>query len=863
MRSSTISLIIPEKKKFQKNSNQGSDLVRDIFDYYDSIGRGQVLDKDRKYRKLENLAIGKINLEDYIDVEVPEEIEFNRQELQHIDLMFFPIIPPIINGIIGEYDNKYIKTTAKAVNPENTNDILENFNQSLRSSLVSSAEKLFFAENPNVQEEEVAQFHQSEKIQKFYKTNYRTEVELWANHMLEVDDQRFDIKSIERKLLRRILTTEDPVVHVQYMDGRYFPEVWNEKDCFHLKSPMVEDYSESMMFGCYNYTNFGSILSKWGSELKAEDVERLEGWSTGNKPGGLYINGHFDAVTGNRTGHIEQTNNYLFFKNKENSTRRYDDYSNELVRETQIYFLLPRKKGLLTYMSDNGPIKSIVDETFKKTIKAVYNGPKIVENLVQGEHIEWYYENELWYGVKIDLDNSSPGQVSQTDMDSIWVKLEKHPIQYSFPNSRYGTRIPVHGGSVTNMYNDSMSLTKICASWQIMYNWLWNRNNQLLSSEIGKFLMLNQAAIPSESLGGSWNEKNTEKWAVTGRDTGIAPMDLSLSNMGQSSGAMNGGVAQMIDMTKTEEVIQKANLARMIKIECYQQVGLTEDYLYGNVQSRVSAQAAAMGNQRSSTQIQWVYTRLNTILKKLRTTMLDTAQYIAVTQGSEFLSYTTREGARELFKIDSQKLVLAQLDIYLNSNLSDLGAMENIKQNMMTNNTMGADAFEIAVIQDSTSMAELMNSLKELKEDKEAKEAQIRQEENQKHQEILQAQKEQQQLALQQAERKEQLDREKDIMVAQIKAVGYGNSTSDEISQEILELQQANKEQRDLYDRVVSDQEDREVKRQEGERKERMSNEDRMMNKEIKFKELAQRDRELDIREKEVKASNKRTKKLN
>lgn len=863
MRSKEVSLIIPEKKKYQRNSNQGSHLVRDVFEYYESLGFGQVYDKDKKYRKLENLAVGKINIEDYIEVEMPEQIEFNRQELENINLMFFPIIPNIINGIVGEYDKKYIQYQAKAINPENTNKVLSSLNQSLRSSLVKAAESIFLAQNPNVNEEEYNQFLQSEKIQKYYQKDYRTEVELWANHMIEVDDQKFNMKNIERNLLKRILITEDPVVHVQYIEGRYYPEMWNEKDCFHLKSPHVEDYSESMMVGRFSYTNIGSILNKWGSEISAEDIEKLEKWGHGYKPGGLYINDHFDSITGNKTSSREQTNNYLFFKQKEYGSRRYNDFSNELVRETQMYFLLPRKKGLLTFKSGDSEVKTIVDESFKVTIKPIYEGPRLVENLIEGEHVEWYYENELWYGVKIDLNQTSGlYQAPGSSADSIWVKLEKHPIQYSYPDSRYGTRIPVHGGSITNMYNDSQSITKSCASWQIMYNWLWNRNNQLLATEIGKIMIVNQGAIPSESLEGSWNSKNLEKWAITGRDNTIAPVDLSLSNMGQSSMQIGGGVAQVVDLTKTEEIIQKANLARMIKIECYQQIGLTEDYLYGNVQPRVSAELAAMGNQRSSTQIQWIYSRLNDILRQLRTTMLDTAQYIAVTNGSDTISYTSREGIREIFKLEAIDLVLAKLDIFIDSNLSDIDAMERIKQGMLRNNTMGADSFEMAVTQNAKSMAELLNSLKELKQDKDRKEKALQQQEQQRHQEIIQSQERQQQIALQEAREEAAKEREKDILVAQIKALGYGNSTSDEINREILELQESTRKQQEMYGRVLDQEANRELRQDENNIKERIAESDRLLKREIEMKKLAQKDKELEIRNKEVIASKERTKKL-
>jgi hypothetical protein len=865
-----INLFISEKDKYANDK----EIIQKLFERYEAIGFRQVYDKDKKFRKLYNLATGKINKEDYIGEAPSNVLEFNTQSasLDDVDLHFYPLIPNIKNAILSEYDKKYIKYSAKAVNVENTNSILDAYNNELRTALIQRAENLFLSENPNPSEEQVKLFQESEEIAKFYKLEYRTEIEKWANHTIKKEDAKFDIKTIERKLLEQIITTEHPIVHIDITDNYYKPEVILEKDAFWLKSPMHDDLSQSMMVGWFKYSNIGTLLNEYANIFKEEDLKKISHWIDNYYDAGFVINDEFDAKTGNRTAPHESLRNYITFKNLEyNRESRYSDVENTLLRETTIYMLIPKKVGMLYYRDSEQLIGKLVDDQFKVTIKPVYRQGelKIKENLISGEHVEWTYINELWRGKKLDVNLNTP-EIHRTnlkqgiqDQESIWLELKRHDIQYSEPHLRYGVRIPVHGGPSTDYFNESLSLVEMCATWQILYNWVWNRNHVLLATEVGKFLILNQGIIPNESLGETWAKNDLIKWALVGRDTSIAPVDTSLSNMGQSAMQIHGGVGQVVDLTKTAEILEKATLARLIKQECYAQVGLNEEYLMGNISPEQSGTSVAQGMQRSSNQIQHLYTRLAQVVRNMRITMLETAQYLESLNPTSQISYLTDDSTRVIFQTNTDGFLLHKLDVNVESNLSDAHTLERIKNYMENTNTLGANTLEMASVQTATSVPELLHKLTALDEDKKKEIQAQRQHEQETQQREIQARQEATDKMLAQKENNEQLNREKDIVVAQIKAIGYATDNADAISKEIIELQNANAKQADYYERLNYRDTLASFKERQFEHKTQNDAQNNALKEKMALKKIEQEDEKLRLREKEIDAANNRTEKIN
>lgn len=864
-----LKYILKQDQKIKKDGSPGENLKK-IVQYYESLGSSQVMAKRDKYRKLYNLANGKITKEDYIrEIENPElTFEDKGAKLDSVGLDFYPILPVIRNSILGSYNKKYIKYAPRVINREHTNSILESFNNDLRNSMVSSLQEVFLGENPNPTEEEFKLFQRSEKVQKAYKKEYRSEIEKWSHHIIKRDDLKHDIKKIERKLLDQIIVTEDPTVHLNYINGEYYPETLNENNTFHLKSTEADCYSESMMFGWFNYMDIGAILNKYADKLNATQVRCIEEWM-GKFYSGFSMGEYYDHFTGNRSDDQTTIQNFSLFKEIENSDgSRYDEYNQDLFRETVMYFLLPRKIGFVTFRSPGEPpVKIVVDENFKETYKPIYEKgyPKTKDTLLEGEHVEWTYYNELYKAIKLDFSllegsNGVGATTSQGDQNSIWIECKKHDIQYSARNMKYGTSIPVYGGSVSNRYNESISLIGKGASWQIFYNWVINRSVQLVSTEIGKFWAFNQMAIPNESLEESWSKNGLMKWLMAGRDTSIAPLDLSVSNMGQSF--LQGGIGQMVDLSRTTDILEKFQLAERIKIECYAAMGLNPEFIFGDFSPKQTATSVMQGLQRSSNQIEHIYQRLHDILRNLRLGMLETAQYIESNNPISEISYLTSDEGREIFKMPTKGLILHTFDIYIDSSLDDLETLERIKARARMDNTMGADAYEAGLIETADHSGVLLEKLKVLRDNRIQREQEAQQQQAQLQQQGMDMQMKQieQKMAFD-ADQNEK-DRQSREDIAHIKALGYGNSNSNEINKEIQEaIKLQSKLDNDKRDFAYK-QSLRDLKKEQQDQTFSNNKRNTDLNERIKLKQLSQKDRELDIREKEARNTDERTNKL-
>jgi hypothetical protein len=107
--------------------------------------------------------------------------------------------------------------------------------------------------------------------------------------------------------------------------------------------------------------------------------------------------------------------------------------------------------------------------------------------------------------------------------------------------------------------------------------------------------------------------------------------------------------------------------------------------------------------------------------------------------------------------------------------MNSRAVMEQLKQLALNNNTTGASIYDLGNIIKSESIAELTNVLKASEE----KSAQIRQEQAQQEQQMqeqqLAAQEKQKQMDLDYKAAEAEKNRQKDILIAEIRAAGYGS----------------------------------------------------------------------------------------
>lgn len=820
-------LVLTEKDKEEEDFRRIKTLVYN----YERIGRQQLVSIRDGILKKFNLAYGIIDHSDYIkgETEYETEIDMLGGESLDFDLKFFPIIPNIVNTLTNFLSKVKVEYQTIAINEEAQNEILEQKNNQIKSLLISKAKELFDNQlleqgitpesQPDIYKAQLEIFQALPKIQEYYSFDYRLEIEEWANHRVQINKHKHNLKDLGRDLFFNKLTCDRPFIHINLVGESSRPEVLRPENCFYLRSPYAKDVSEGVMFGWFEYDSAVNIINRYGDKLTDEDTEKLERF---------YLSTRFTQYKSDRYNtevpdDIAQATNYIAFKtefhDKGDIKHRGEEYKEHLIEVMQMYLQVPRKLYKLTIVgTDQSRVSLLVDDTYKISTFPVYEKgkPKEESYLIYGEHLEPFFINELWRVIKINLTRNPNPDIGE----DIWVVLEKYPVQISNPRiSKYGSLIPVHGGPMTNEYSPSISIVDKCKPWQVFYNYLHNRNNQIMQGELGVFLMLNQNLINGENLDESGMQNKMIEWLINARDIGIAPLNMNLNQLGQNMVGLTGGYGQKVDMTRTDEVLSKFKLAQLCKQECLEIVGVSPQLL-GDISPTETATGITQGIQRSITQLKHLYEEHFLMMEKATQTQLEIDKFIAIKHGSVNESYLTSDGQRAIFQTTTENFPLYQLGVFVTSDFDDTLLMEEIKQLTIRDNTMGATALDKLSIMTSTSIGEMYESLNNLQEK--------RQQEEQRRQNQI-AELERQKLAAQESNLQKELDWEKEKHyselasredIAETKVIGATTFAQNTGLEELNKLKQQQLKQESYYQDILNKATEKQLKREQLSRQE-------------------------------------------
>ena len=815
-------LILSESEKEEDDFRRIKTLVYN----YERIGRQQLVAYRESILKKYNLAYGIIDQSDYIkgNTEFETEINMLGGESLDFDLKFFPIIPNIVNTLTNFRSKVKIKYTARAINEEAQNEILEQKNQQIRSLLIGKATEIFNAQlesqgvtpesQPDLYNQQLQIFQSLPKIQDYYTTNYRLEIEDWANHRIEINKLKHNLPDLERDLIFNKLVCDRPFIHTNLMGEDSRPEVLRPENCFYLRSPYAKDVSEGVMFGWFEYDSAVNLIQKYGDKLTEKDTEKLQRF---------YLSTRFTQYTSERYNtdvpdDIAMTQNYIAFRtefrDKGDVKHRGEEYKEHLVETMQMYLQVPRKLYKLTMVGMDGTkVSTLVDDAYTVTTKPIYETgkPKEEAYLIFGEHLEPFFINELWRVIKINLTRNPNPDIGE----DIWVVLEKYPVQISNPRiSKYGSLIPVNGGPQTNEYSPSISIVDKCKPWQVFYNYLWNRNQQILESELGIFLLMNQNMIPGDSMDESGYQNKLIQWLMTARDTGLAPIEMNMNQVGQNITGLTGGYGQKIDMTRTDEVLNKAKLAEICKQECLQIIGISPQLL-GDISPQETATGIVQGIQKSITQLKHLYDEHFLMMERYVQTQLEVDKYLAIKKGQVNESYITTDAQRIIFQTSTENFPLYQIAAYITSDFEDTLLMEEIRQLAMRDNTMGASLLDKTEVLTSSSIGEIRNKLVKIQSKKEKAEAS-------KQQQMMEL--ERQKIASQEAMMQERLEWEKErhytdlenrVDVAEMRALGSTQFAQGTGLDDILKLKQQQLKEESYYQDILDKAKTNQLKKEQ------------------------------------------------
>jgi hypothetical protein len=786
-------------------------------DWLEWQGLKQIRRNARRLMKNYKLAKGIIDKSDYIieeNNEYRDVVELLTKEDQSaLELKFYPIIPNVINVLVAEFAKRSTKLTYRAVDELSYNEMLEQKRAAVEEVLLADArmkienalvEQGMDPESPEFQEEMNPEKIKSlPEIEAFFKKDYRSMIEQWASHQHKVDVERFRMDELEERAFRDMLITDREFWHFRMMEDDYEVELWNPVITFYHKSPDARYISQSNWVGKTDMMTVADAIDRYGYIMTGDQLEALESIypirSAGYTIGGLQNDGSFYDATKSHDWNVESPSlAYRQYTTAMNGTvleggdiiaqilsegeDYYDQGTSYLVRVTTGYWKSQRKVGHLTKITETGEVSNeIITEDYKVTDKPIYDTKlfknKTKDNLVFGEHIDWIWINEVWGGIKIGPNIPSYwGMNNPGGFAPIYIGIDRNtigPLKFQFKGdqSLYGCKLPVEGSVFSDRNTKSTALLDLMKPYQIGYNIVNNQIADILVDELGTVILLDQNALPRHSLGEDWGKGNLAKAYVAMKNFSMLPLDTSITN---TENALNFQHFQKLDLEQTQRLMSRIQLANYFKTQAYEVIGVNPQRM-GQQLSQQTATGVEQAVAASYAQTEVFFIQhCDYLMPRVHQMRTDLAQYYHSTKPSARLSYITTADEKVNFEIDGTELLMRDLNIFCSTTANHRAVLEQLKQMSLQNNTTGASIYDLGKIIQSDSVAELNTALKS----SEQKQQQMKQQEMQSQQQMqdqqLQKQQEIEQMKIDATAAEKEKDRQRDILVAEIRAAGYG-----------------------------------------------------------------------------------------
>ncbi len=820
-----------------EDSEKDQEWLEANIDWFETLGMMQLSHNYPKMVKNYELAAGIINKNDYVrdtpraEVNPHENIgetlldfteDFSLPEA--MEITFYPIIPNVIKLLLGEFSKRYQEVQVQAVDQFSKNEKLDAKFEKIREYAVNiNKAKLFNKliesgfqpkseeELTKAQQEIDTKVQSLPEIQELFTKDYRSMVEQWAQHQIREDDQRFNMYELENQAFADYIKVDKQYWHISLGEDDYNVEVWDPRTTFSLMSRDTKYVSRGNCVGRMTTMSIADAIDKYREKLHEHDISSLEtlyhSTTTNILPYGSPDDHYYDT---SRPYHDQSPNDlnvakrlgtdsmsmsglYNFFPREDNNKPSFEEYINSdintydknLVRITEVYWKSQKKMGYVTSIDDSGALMTeIVTGNYKITTEPIYDTKfykkRDKKSLVFGEHVDWFWINEIYGGKKIDaapLVNSGLESNKFSNDLSGQIYFDCGPLKFQFKSegSLWDALLPVEGLARTDLrISTGVSPVDLMAPWQILHNLSTNQAKDLLIDERGTVVLLDQNMIPSNSMGEDWGKNNLDKVGFAMDTTGILPVDTSITHMGDRTGFSH---FQTLNLEQSKRFATRVSIAQWAKEEAFSTIGITPQRL-GSISSQETATGInqAINNSYSQTEMYFVE-HINFLMPKVRNMMINAAQYYNSTEPSMNLQYMNDNNETIMFQMEGYELLAKDLQVYTSFKPNAKGMMEQMKQMVLQNNTTNANIHDLLKIMTANTPAEVIQAAKKSVEDFNSQtEAQ-----NKHQQEMLEKQ-----LQSQAAEKEKdkafeaqenQLDRENDIAESTIRAMGFANDT--------------------------------------------------------------------------------------
>lgn len=753
---------VPESEKHD------DDWIKSNMDYFANVGYSQFIKGKDTFVNNYNLVKGILRPQDFYigENEDPELRSFADTVVSDVELptyvKHYPILNPPLNTMLGELAKRPDVARVKAFDDDSKNEELQFKTNILQQFIIENAKSKIQAQlgiqgEANMDDEQMEQMTM-DKVSE-YLTDYTSVAEKWGNHVLEAMKMQMNMKEISEDCFRDLLICAREFYHIYETNSKLGigVENLNPKNVWFLTLPDKKYMKDAFAAGTVHVMELSEIIERF--DLSKKEIDHLR---KGVRELSLFSPRESNFENPNVSGwdsikydtysplivqqrllvesmlkeNVDPLNDFLGLSSNVNT------FGNKYV-VVQAYWCSKKKVGRLTFKDAEGVEQTtLVDESYKR-----------IPNEVS---IEWNYVNQWYKGYKIgsDVYNVEPFEL-----------LDYCPII----------------GIVHEIKNiqEAKSLVDLLKPYQILYNVCLNQLYKLLEKEVGNVYLGSIRHIPIPKDGDA--QDALDIWEQEARKRGMLMIDDSPENMKSPS---NFNMFKNIDWTRTQEIQSRYTLAMQLKQEAWELVGISRERT-GGVAATQTATGTNTALSQSYAQTEPYFSQHEYVLNDVYQAILDAVQYVEVKKPYSTISYINTEGEQAFIRVNSEDIVLKDLQVFVTTRAADQRAFEELKQLAQPMLQNGATPYEISVLYTTNSVRQMKQVFKANKD----KLDQMQQQAQQIQQQELEAQQQQFAAQMQQAQEQDEIN----------KAFESGENELDRFSKERIALISAAAKERAGY----------------------------------------------------------------
>lgn len=787
--------IFPDQFKTKKQKKDDS-WVKNTMDYFSNKAYAEYIKNRDTFVPNYDLMKGILRREDFA-IDEPEVKSFTDMLEKDLSLpgyvKHYSIITTPVNELVGEISKRPDAYRVKAFDDDSKAQELQFKTDTLKAYVINQVKQQVMAKAAMSGEElamEDIEKITMEQVQEELDS-YTSVAEKWANHILTCNKAEFHLKEQSEDAFRDLLISAREFYHIYEDNSKigFNVEVANPKNTWFLTTPDKKYISDpsgrgrgAYAAGTVEVMEISEIIEAF-PDLTKNEIDHLR--SSLQDYGLINVResnlGNPDVTPGQDSVIYDtydplvlQTRMIIESEMKENNDGLRDflgltsnvssfGYKYVVVRS---YWISKRKIGKLIYEDEMGNEQStMVTEDYKSG------------NMPTQISLEWGWINQWYQGTKIgpDIYHVKP-----------YTLLDYCPI--------IGTTYEVKN-------TEARSLVDLMKPFQTIYNVCMNQLYKLLEKEVGKVQLMSLRHIPVPKDGDA--QDALDMWEMEARERGVVFIDDSPENL-KAPSSFNQFTS--LDLTRTQEIQSRYNLAQQMKIECWELIGMSRQRM-GSVSASETATGTNTAMQQSYSQTEPLFVAHEYVTGQLYQAILDASLYIQSTKPQSTLSYITSEGESAFVQVNGSDLKLRDLKVFPTNRPEDTQMFNELRQLSQALIQNGGSLYDIIELYSTKSMREMKKTFKDLR-DQQLQQQQAAQQQQQAQMEqqgkIAEAQMQQtQQIAAQQTANENlqnDLDRINKKEIAMINAASKEGRTNEDLdnsgSPDVLEIEKLGMQQK-------------------------------------------------------------------